>query len=57
VDEFIRLREGQIAYDKDNRPVYLAKSEWLLKSLIADHPSIEFHFTSEFKRRSLVSAY
>ncbi|MFP4536577.1 MAG: peptide chain release factor 3 [Spirochaetaceae bacterium] len=57
VEEFIRLREGQIAYDKDNRPVYLAKSEWLLNSLIADHPSIEFHFTSEFKRRSLVSAY
>ena len=56
VDEFVRLRETQIAYDKDDRPVYLAKSEWLLRSLIADHPGIEFHFTSEFKRRSLIEA-
>ncbi|MFW5694261.1 MAG: peptide chain release factor 3 [Alkalispirochaeta sp.] len=54
VDEFIRLRETQIAYDKDERPVYLARSQWLLNAMIGDHPEIEFHYTSEFKRKSLV---
>lgn len=51
VKEFTRYRERQIAYDKDENPVYLAESEWMLQSMIRDNPKIKFHFTSEFKTR------
>jgi peptide chain release factor 3 len=49
VKEFVRYRERQIAYDKDENPVYLAESEWMLQSMIRDNPKLTFHFTSEFK--------
>ena len=47
--EFMKYRERQIAMDRDERPVYLAESEWMLQSMIRDNPQIRFHFTSEFK--------
>ena len=50
--DFLRFRENQIAYDRDEKPVYLAESEWMLTSLRRDHPKIEFHLTSEFKTRA-----
>ena len=47
--EFMRYRERQIAFDLDQKPVYLAENEWMLQSMIREHPRIEFHFTSDFK--------
>ena len=47
--EFTRFRDRQIAYDRDENPVYLAESEWMLQAMIRDNPKIRFHFTSEFK--------
>jgi peptide chain release factor 3 len=49
LDEFMKYRERQIAYDRDDKPVYLAESEWMLKTMINDNPKVSFHFTSEFK--------
>ena len=49
VKEFLKYRDGQIAYDKDENPVYLAESEWMLQSMIRDNAKLTFHFTSEFK--------
>jgi peptide chain release factor 3 len=52
LDEFTRYRDSQIAYDRDERPVYLAESEWMLQATMRDNPKITFHFTSEFKREA-----
>jgi peptide chain release factor 3 len=49
LSEFMKYRERQIAHDRDEKPVYLAESEWMLQAMIRDNPKIEFHFTSEFK--------
>ena len=56
LDEFTKYRDGQIAYDRDERPVYLAESEWMLQAMIRDNPKITFHFTSEFKRETAASS-
>ncbi|WP_420146866.1 peptide chain release factor 3 [Spirosoma sp.] len=47
--EFIRLKGNQIAYDKDQNPVFLAESEWMLRMNQQNNPDIQFHLTSEFK--------
>ncbi len=49
LQEFIRAKQGQIAYDKDNNPVFLAPSAWMLNMAKSDYPDITFHATSEFK--------
>jgi len=49
LQEFILRKGSNIAYDKDNNPVFLAPSAWLLQSAQTDYPEISFHFTSEFK--------
>lgn len=46
---FITFKGNQIAYDKDDLPVFLADSAWTLKTMQEMNPSINFHFTSEFK--------
>ena len=46
--EFIRLKGNQIAYDKDQNPVFLAESEWMLRMNQQNNPDIQFHLTSEF---------
>ncbi len=46
--EFIRLKSNFIAYDKDNRPVFLAETDWILRMNKENNPDIEFHTTSEF---------
>jgi peptide chain release factor 3 len=56
LDEFIRLKAGSIAYDKDDKPVFLAESSWLLNMNIKNNPDIEFHFTSEFKLGTAISS-
>ncbi len=52
MDEFIRFRGHQVANDKDGNLVYLADSQWMLDQMIKNNPEIEFHFTSEFKRKN-----
>ena len=49
LEEFMRYRERNIVWDKDDKPVYLAESPWVLNSNIKDHPHVTFHETSEFK--------
>ena len=47
--EYIRLKGMQIAYDKDQHPVFLAESDWMLRMNQQNNPDIQFHLTSEFK--------
>lgn len=47
--EFIRLKANFIAFDKDQNPVFLAETDWILRMNKENNPEIEFHTTSEFK--------
>ena len=47
--EFCRLKSDYIFTDKDENPVFLAESAWILKIMKEDYPGITFHTTSEFK--------
>ena len=49
LQEYIRLKGTQIGYDKDEHPVFLAESDWMLRMNIQNNPDIRFHQTSEFK--------
>lgn len=49
LNEFIRLKSNYIAYDKDENPVFLAETDWILRMNQENNPEIEFHTTSEFK--------
>jgi peptide chain release factor 3 len=49
LDEFIRIKARNMAVDKDNNPVYLAESPFMLNTAITEYPEITFHTTSEFK--------
>lgn len=42
-------KTGNVAYDKDQNPVFLAPSAFLLQMAERDYPEITFHLTSEFK--------
>lgn len=54
---FIARKSQYIAYDKDDRAVFMAESEWMLKMAREDYPQIEFHFTSEFKTEQQNKTY
>jgi peptide chain release factor 3 len=49
LEEFIRLKNNFIAYDKDKNPVFLAETDWILRMNMENNPDIVFHTTSEFK--------
>ncbi len=49
--KFLKYHDSQIVYDRDGNPVYLAESEWILRSIIDNNPQVTFHFTSAFKTR------
>lgn len=51
LNELILKRAANIAYDKDNQPVYLAESQWLLNTIMENYPEVTFHNTSEFKQQ------
>jgi peptide chain release factor 3 len=51
LEKFLSRKSGAIAYDKDNKPVFFAESEWMLKLAREAFPSLTFHKTSEFKIR------
>lgn len=46
--EFENRRKKDIAYDKDGQMVFMAESQWGLKTVQDAHPAVKFHFTSEF---------
>ncbi|OWY20081.1 peptide chain release factor 3 [Sphingobacteriales bacterium UPWRP_1] len=46
--EFLQRKANYIGYDKDNNPVFLAQTAWILDTAKRDYPEIEFHTTSEF---------
>src|SRR5256714_4404439 len=50
LDDFLRFKQQNSARDKDDHPVYLAQSEWFLKTERTNNPDIEFHFTSEIHK-------
>lgn len=47
--DFVRIKATEIAYDKDDNPVFMAPSAWMLKMAEDNYPDLKFHFTSEFK--------
>lgn len=50
-DKFFSVKTNNIAYDKENRPVYFAESAWMLQKAQESYPDIKFHFTSEFSEK------
>ena len=48
--DFVRFKNTNIAEDKDNQLVYLAQSEWFLRTEQTNNPEIEFHYTSEIHK-------
>ena len=54
LNEFIRTKSNYIAYDKDENPVFLASSEWILRLTQQDYPDIQFHLTSEFNKDEVI---
>lgn len=49
IKEFMKFRMSNIAYDKDNHPVFLAETAFVLRMAQENNPKITFHTTSEFK--------
>ena len=47
IAKFIATKNRHITYDKDERPVFMADSEWNLRMTKEAFPEIEFHYTSE----------
>jgi len=56
MDKFFIVKTTNIAYDKENRPVYFAESSWMLQKAQESYPAIKFHFTSEFSEEELQKA-
>jgi peptide chain release factor 3 len=49
LEEFMRLKSNYIAFDKDQNPVFLAETDWILRMNRENNPEIVFHTTSDFK--------
>ncbi|MEZ4806409.1 MAG: peptide chain release factor 3 [Flavobacteriales bacterium] len=49
LDAFIRIKAQQIVQDKDDNPVFMAPSAYMLDLERRNNPEITFHTTSEFK--------
>jgi peptide chain release factor 3 len=54
LNEFIRTKSNYIAFDKDEQPVFLATTEWILRLTKQDYPEIHFHMTSEFNKDEVI---
>ncbi len=52
LQEFMRLKASEVALDKDDNPVFLAPSAWMLKMAQENYPDLKFHLTAEFKTSS-----
>lgn len=53
LEEFIRLKSNFIALDKDENPVFLAETDWILRMNMENNPKIKFHTTSDFKMKNM----
>jgi peptide chain release factor 3 len=51
MDAFFARKSSSIVYDKEDNPVFLAESEWVLKTAIENFPAITFHSNSDFRLR------
>jgi peptide chain release factor 3 len=49
LQQFIRTKALQIVQDKDENPVFIAPSAYMLDLERRNNPEITFHTTSEFK--------
>jgi peptide chain release factor 3 len=49
LQQFIRTKALQIVQDKDDNPVFIAPSAYMLELERRNNPEITFHTTSEFK--------
>jgi peptide chain release factor 3 len=49
LENFIANKSSNIAYDKEDRPVFFAETEWVLNITKERSPQIKFHSTSEFE--------
>ena len=49
INDFVKRKVGNVGFDKDENPVFLAPSTFLLSQAESDYPEITFHKTSEFK--------
>ncbi len=45
---FMERKRNDIAFDTDDKPVFLAESAWVLRMTQENFPDVQFHFTSEF---------
>lgn len=50
MEDFIRFKQANIMQDKDGALVYLAQSNWFLKTEMDNNPDIQFHFANETHR-------
>jgi peptide chain release factor 3 len=48
MEAFKKRRRRDLAFDKDDKLVFLAESAWTVKTIQENHPKIEFHEKSEF---------
>ncbi|QNL48882.1 peptide chain release factor 3 [Olivibacter sp. SDN3] len=48
IQQLMRSQANRIAFDKENRPVYLSNSKWDIDSTMREYPDIIFHETSEW---------
>jgi peptide chain release factor 3 len=53
LQDIIYRRASNIAYDKDENPVFLADNDWAINLAKRDFPDVEFYTTSEFKKTEL----
>lgn len=51
LEEFIRLKSNYIVQDKDKNFVFLAQTAGILRITQDNYPEIDFHFTSEFRKK------
>jgi peptide chain release factor 3 len=49
-DELIKRKADVIAYDKEEKPVFMADSEWTLNYFQKEYPSVTFHKSSEIHK-------
>ncbi len=49
LESFIRQKPASIYYDKEDRPVFMAESQWMLNIAQENNQALNFHFTSEFE--------
>lgn len=48
---FTRFKQSNIVNDKEDKPVYLAESEWYLNTERTNNPKVSFYITSDLKHK------